>query len=199
MRVLVAAVALAVATPAHADDCARDADDLRAHLDEARTNTRRWNLGWGVAFGAAAAGQLALATTETNPLGAFDDRFRDTLYVGAAKATIGMLSHVVLPIGVRVPARQDDRCAELMTLRDELRRIAIKERRSFWLTHVGGMALNVGGAILLWQLHDAKTGVISFAMSYPVGLASAYTLPRATWKRWRVSVSPTTIALGGTF
>ena len=201
MKLVAALVALVLASPTlvAADDCAPEADELRAHLEDARRSTRRWNLGWGIAFGAAAAGQVALAVTETNPIGPDDERFVDMAYVGAAKATIGMLSHIVLPIGVRVPARQGDRCAELVTLRAELQRIAIKERRSFWLTHLGGFALNVSGALLLWHMHDAKTGLLSFAVSYPVGVASAYTLPRATWKRWRVSITPTAVAVGGTF
>ena len=60
-------------------------------------------------------------------------------------------------------------------LRASLTKIAKKERRAFWLTHLGGTALNLASAALLWYRHDLRTGIISFAISYPVGPLSAYT------------------------
>jgi len=198
MRLAVAAglAALFVASPAHASPahtepahaepaCASDADLLRSHLDQAARATFRWNLAWGVLFGGAAVGQVVLAVTETKPFGTFDAAYRDTMYVGAAKATIGMASRIVMPIGVSVPPRSADRCAELVALRASLMTIAGKERRTFWLTHLGGTALNLAGAVYLWHRHSFSTGAISFAMSYPVGPISAYTLPRKSWHLWR--------------
>lgn len=175
-----------VAAPAYAGpDCASDADQLRAHLEQADTNTFRWNLAWGVLFGAAAVGQVVLAVTETKPFGTFDDAYRDTMYVGAGKATIGVLSRVITPLSVSMPARNEDRCAELIALRASLTKIAKKERQSFWLTHLGGTALNLAGAGLLWYRHSFKDGAISFAMSFPIGPISAYTMPRKSWHLWR--------------
>jgi len=175
-----------VVAPAYAaPDCAGEADQLRAHLEEADTNTFRWNLAWSVLFGAAAVGQVVLAVTETKPFGTFDDAYRDTMYVGAAKATIGVLSRVVTPLSFTVPDRNADRCAELVALRASLTTIAKKERQSFWLTHLGGTALNLAGVGLLWYRHSFKDGAISFAMSFPIGPIGAYTMPRASWHRWR--------------
>lgn len=177
--------ASARAQPSLQPDCAPEADHLRAHLVEADRSTFRWNLGWSIAFGAASAGQLALALAEWNPGGEFDAKYRDTLYVGAAKAGIGLASRIVLPLRARVPAPEADRCAELVALRASVSDLATKERRLFWLTHIGGTALNLAGAALLWQRHSFSTGAVSFAISYPVGVASAYTLPRKSWKLWR--------------
>lgn len=214
-RAIAVGVLLALAAPAHAaPDCAGEAELLRAHLERAAITTRRWNVGWGVAFAGAAAGQVALALAEYNPLGEFDAAAEETLYVGAVKATLGLATRLVLPIGVDVPAPQADRCAELIALRAELTRIAKKERRTFWLTHLGGTALNLAGAGLLWSRHSFKDGALSFAISYPVGALSAYTLPRASWKTWRaqqatwvhdvaIGVAPsrdaTMVVVGGAF
>jgi hypothetical protein len=190
MRAVVLAAVLASSAVAHAQpatvDCAPDADRLRAHLEQAERSTFRWNLGWTIAFGAASAGQVALALGEWNPLGEFDAKYRDTLYVGAAKAGIGFASRLVMPLRAHVPPPQADRCAELVALRTSIGELARKERRLFWLTHLGGMALNLAGAGILWHRHSFATGATSFVISYPVGLASAYTLPRKSWKLWRV-------------
>lgn len=191
-------------------DCAPEADRLRAHLVEARQSTARWNLGWSIAFGAAAAGQLTLALAKTNPFGDFDRDYEETLYVGAAKATIGLASRLVLPLGTDVPPPDADRCVELTALRASITRLAKKERRLFWLTHIGGTALNLTGAIILWQRRSFSVGAISFAISYPIGPLSAYTLPRKSWKLWRrereawsISVVPhpeqMTVSIGGQF
>ena len=59
--------------------------------------------------------------------------------------------------------------------------------RRFWpvLNLFGGLALNVAGAAFLWSRRSLSVGAISFAMSYPVGLLSTYTMPRASWHLWR--------------
>lgn len=204
-RVIVGAVAgalgacLATAAPALAEDaCAREADALRAHLVDAERATYRWNLGWTIAFGASSVGQVVLAALEVNPLGTFDTKYRDTLYVGAAKAGLGFVSRLVMPLRVDVPAPLLDRCADRTVLRATLTRLAPKERRLFWLTHLGGMALNLGGMALLWERHGATTGLVSFAISYPVGTLSAYTLPRGSWKRWRAEQAGWIVGVGTT-
>jgi hypothetical protein len=180
---------------AHAADCAADADRLRSHLEEARTNTSRWNLAWSIAFGVAAAGQFVLAAAEWNPLGDFDANYRDTLYVGGAKATIGLASRFVFPLRAHVPPPNADRCVELAELRKAVTYIAKKERQSFWLTHVGGMAVNLAGVGILWYRRSLGVGAVSFAISYPVGLTSAYTLPRASWHLWREEKSSWTVGI----
>lgn len=205
---LVAAILASSAPRAEAADCATDADRLRTHLEQADISTSRWQLAWTIAFSAAAAGQFALALTEWNPFGEFDDTYRDTLLVGGTKATIGVGSRLIFPLRAHVPAPNADRCVELAELRRSITALGKKERQSFWLTHIGGTALNLAGVGVLWYLHSFKTGALSFAISYPVGITSAYTLPRKSWHLWRdekaswtVGIAPhrehTLLVLGG--
>lgn len=204
------AVCLTAAPASAQTDCAVEADRLRAHVTQAEESTFRWNTAWTIAFGVAAGGQLALALTETNPFGDFDQDYEETLYVGAVKATIGFASRVVLPLRTSVPPPDADRCVELTALRATITTLAKKERRLFWLTHLGGTALNAAGAGFLWYRRGFKVGATSFLISYPVGPLSAYTLPRKSWKLWRqesaswmvtVAVQPeqATLSLGGQF
>ena len=183
-----------MAAPAHAD-CARDAEALRAHLLEASHAARTWNLAWAIAFGGAAAIQVTLAAAEVNPFGKFTAAYQDTLYVGAAKASVGAAARLVMPLRVDVPAANSDRCAELAALRGSLTAIAKKERQTFWLTHLGGLALNLSGAFLLWHRRTLAVGATSFAISFPIGPLSAYTLPRASWHLWRAQRASWSVGL----
>ena len=189
-------VAVLGASPAHAaPDCAADADRLRAHLEEAETNTFRWNTTWAVLFGTAAVGQVVLAVTETKPFGKFDQAYRDTLYVGAGKATLAFAVRIVTPLHVSVPARNEDRCAELVVLRSTVTTLAQKERDGFWFGHLGGLALNLAASGLLWSRHSFSDGALSFAMSWPVGLLASYTQPRKSWHLWRAEHSSWSVAV----
>lgn len=210
LALLVAACLATTPRVARAADCAGDADRLRAHLEQADVSVSRWQLAWTVAFSAAAIGQFALVLAEWKPFGEFDDKYRDTLLVGGTKATIGVGSRLVFPLRVHVPAPNADRCVELAELRRSAAALGKKERQSFWLTHIGGTALNLTGMFVLWNRHTLATGAVSFAISYPVGITSAYTLPRKTWHLWRdekatwsVGIAPsreqTTLVLGGTW
>lgn len=178
-----------------APDCAADADRLRAHLEDAETKTFRWNTTWSVLYGAAAVGQIVLVAIETKPFGTFDTAYRDTLYVGAGKATLALALRLVSPLRVSVPARSEDRCAELVTLRSTLTTLAKQERNAFWLGHIGGLALNLGASAFLWNRHTFTAGAISFAMSFPVGLAGTYTMPRKSWHLWRAEHASWSVAV----
>ncbi len=180
-----ALAALVTASPPARATCEAEAADLRVHLRAERDSAFWWNTGWAIAFGVAAAGQLTVALLELTPGGEFDRDNADTLYVGAAKATIGLASRLVLPLTIPVPVKLDDPCRDLASLRDALTLAGTRERRSFWLTHLGGTALNLAGAILLGYRRSFEIGALSFAIGYPVGLANAYTQPRRSWKKWR--------------
>jgi hypothetical protein len=188
-------IAIAFAPGAARADCARDADALRAHLTSQAHGVRMWNTLWAIGFGVAAAGQFALAATKTNPLGAFDRDFEESLYVGGAKATIGFASRVVMPLRVDIPGPDADRCHELAQLRASLTKIAKDERQTFWLTHLGGLALNLTGAVILWERRSFTVGAVSFATSFPIGPIGAYTMPRGSWHRWRDERGSWSIAL----
>lgn len=193
---VIALAAVLGASPAHAaPDCTADADRLRLHLEQAERNTYLWNTTWAVLFGTAAVGQIVLAVTELKPFGTFDQATRDTYYVGAGKATLALATRVFTPLRVSVPARSDDRCAELVALRSTLATLAKKERQGFWLGHIGGLTLNLAATGFLWHRHSFSDGALSFAMSFPVGLASTYTMPRASWKLWRAEKASWSVAV----
>lgn len=208
---IVALLMTAVPARARAEDCAASAQRLRSHLEAADVGVSRWQLAWTIAFGAGAAASAGLALAEYKPFGTFDDNYRDTLWVSAAKSTIGFASRVVMPLRVSIPAKTSgDRCGELAALRASVTKLGKKEHNTFWLTHIGGAALNLAGGLVLWHRRSLGVGAVSLAISYPVGLASVYTLPRGTWHLWReeaaswtVGVVPTEdatlVVLGGTF
>lgn len=183
--VIVAAVVGVLASrPAHAD-CAAEADRLRAHLTSVEPAVFRWNTTWAVVLGVGAVAQFTVAATKTNPFGTFDANFEEAMYVGGTKAAIGMLARIVTPLRVRLPAPDPDRCAELTALRASVKKLARQERQNFWLTHLGGTAMNLAGGLLLWHRRSFRVGAISVLTSVPVGWAIAYTLPRKTWHLYR--------------
>lgn len=199
--VVAVTVTLACATPAHAD-CARDAAELRSHLRTEERSAEIWNASWAILFTTAAAGQLAAAAAHFNPLGEFDEAFEEQLYVGSIKATLGLLSKVVVPLKIPVPSVDPDACVDLAQLRKALRTAARKERRSIYLTLIGGTAVNLAGTIWLWARHDFKTGAISFLSGAPVGPISAFTQPRGSMRlyaRRRVEWTAGLGWIGGTF
>lgn len=170
---LVLASVIALTSGARADDrvggerCAAVRDRLA--LEHARA--QKWRYGWAIGFGLAAIAQGVGAPFVS------DRAQRDVLYTGAVKAGIGTLARLVLP--VRVPdATADEPCDQVMR---DLAEGGRSERNGFWLNHVGGFLVNLGGAVALAHYTNWRTGLVSFAIGYPVGLASTYTMPRWAW------------------
>ena len=158
---------------------------LRTHLEREARRAHRWNTAWAIAFGGAAVAQLALAVTETDPFGTFDRDDQEILYLGAAKATLGVASRVVRPLRVHVPVASGDACTDVAALRDALADAGRHERQTFFLTHLGGLAVNLTGAVILAVRRSFGVGALSFALSLPVAPLSAYTQPRGSWHLWR--------------
>jgi hypothetical protein len=196
-RSLVVGVTLLVTTaaPAHAD-CAADAARLRRHLTDEARRADTWNTAWALGFGAATVGQLGAVDVELNPLGTYDDAFESTLYVGALKAGLGTASRLVLPLKIPVPEALADPCDDARALRRAVAKAAKIEQRSFWLTIIGGTALNLAGAIYLTAKHDFKTGALSFATSLPVAPFTALTQPRNSLKLYRRSRVEWSVGVG---
>ncbi|MBA3498767.1 MAG: hypothetical protein M4D80_11550 [Myxococcota bacterium] len=171
---------------ASAETCEQEAAELHEHLERESVRASRWTTIWAILFGAAVVGQVTLLVAEVNPTGGeFDQDTKETLIVGASKATLAVGSKVILPLRIPVPSRTADACADVKALRLALTDAAKREKRSFWLTHLGGTAINIAGATILTIRRSLKVGAISFAVSYPIGPASAYTQPRRSWKLYR--------------
>jgi hypothetical protein len=191
-------IAVATARP----DCQGEAKALRTHLTAEAHRADLWSTAWAFVFLAATSGQLVAANAEINPLGDFDAAFEEQLYVGAVKASLGLASKLVLPLRLSIPAPTGDDCADARTLRKAIAVAADKERKSIWLTLIGGTAINLAGTIWLWARHDLKTGLLSFASGAPVGPISALTQPRGSMrfeKKQRVSWVVGLGWIGGTF
>jgi len=169
----------ALARAAAAEPC-RDASALRADLEQESLHADRWNLAWRIGFTAGAVGQFAAAAS-----GTLGHDTTQALWIGGMKSSLGAIVRWILPLRIDVPPATGDACADGTALRAAAERAAHVERRTFWLAHLGGLAVNLGGAAVLAERTSWKTGLLSFAISYPVGLLSTYTMPRASWDRIR--------------
>jgi hypothetical protein len=184
--VVVLALALALGlTPRASADCAREASELREHLTREASRTQTWNTAWAVAFAAAAFGQLALVALERDPLGTYDRAFEEQMLVGAGKASLGAAVRIIRPLTFAIPEATDEPCADVRALRATVARVGRRERNSVLLTVIGGTAVNLLGAWLLWERNDFGTAAQSFATGAVVGPISAYTQPRASWRLWQ--------------
>lgn len=146
----------------------------------------RWKWGWAATYGALTVGQTALVATKWNPLGPYDVTFRDTLIVGAVESGLGTLGMLL------APGLDCDRVKS-----------AKIERTLFWGGHAGNLVVNVAGSLVLAHETSWSTGLVSFALGYPIGLLNTYTMPRTSWHAMQVSAVPLphggALALIGTF
>jgi hypothetical protein len=199
MKAAAAALAIVLATVSRADAaCAVEAEELRGFLTKEVAHADKWDIAWGLAFGGVSTVQAAAAITKFKPGGDFNADDEATLYVGAAKSFIGFAAHTVTPIHAPLPARDPDPCVDLAHLRKTLAMLGKAERQTFWLTHLGGLAVNLAGGAILWHERSFKVGLISILISLPVGPLTAYTMPRAAWHRWRKDRASWTVGLGRT-
>jgi hypothetical protein len=179
------------AWPGEARACPADAADraarLRARLDRERDLAARWRLGWSIGFGVASIGQGALVIAEFSPLGEYDDAAEASLVAGTVKSIVGLGSRVIAPVKVPEPKVTGDACADLAAAEAALAAAAKSEKQSFFLNHIGGLALQVAAtAYIGLAADDAWTdAAISFALGYAVGAASTYTQPRGAWHEHR--------------
>ena len=201
-RVLIPLAVLALARSAAASPCG-DPSALRGELERESARMDHWVLAWRIAYTAGTVAQFAGAAS-----GAADHDNTRSLYVGGAESAIAALGFWFSPLRIHVPAPTGDACADRNALREVSERAADDERDNFWLGHIGGVIINGAGAIVLGEIASWKTGAISFATGYAVGLISTYTMPRASWGRvrdtaWSASVTVTdhryALLVGGAF
>ena len=177
VALLVVLGAVGLSRTAVAESC-EAASALRADLERESTRADRWNLAWRIVYTAGAAGQFAIAAS-----GAADHDNTRSLYVGGAKSTLAALGHWFAPLKVHVPLTSGDACADRAALRAAAERAADDERDAFWSAHLVGLVVNLGGTLVLAEMTSWKVGLTSFALGYPVGLLTTYTMPRASWHR----------------
>lgn len=188
---------------------ARTMAEHRGLLEDQARRSRSWNAVWGIGYFVAAAGQFAFAAKpEWAPIDV-DDDMQKGLYVGAVKSAIGSAARIVVPLRAIQPDFDvNDPCGGAAAAEAALRITARKQKTSFWLNHLGGLAVNLGGSLVLGLGYDAwGAAATSFAVGYPVGLLSTYTMPRGAWQELRerhaltVTVSPmgNGLAIAGTF
>lgn len=168
-----------LASQASAAPCS-EPTELRSALQRESRHARRWNLAWRITYTTLAVGQLAIAAS-----GAADRDQTRALWVGGVKSALGALPQWTMPLRIRVPPPSGDACDDRSVMRNVAERAGYDERAAFWSAHVGGLVINATGAVVLAQLTDWRTGLLSFATGYAVGLLSIYTMPRASWSRIR--------------
>ncbi len=200
---VVVAVTLLLGDVAHArPDCEGEARELRGFLTAEARRADTWNTLWALGFGAATVGQVVVAQAEVKPGGEFDAAYREQLYVGTVKASIGVASKLVTPLRISVPARASDDCADVRALKKAIALAAERERKSIWLTLIGGTAINLTGAIWLWIRHDFTTAATSFLTGVPTGPLGVWTQPKGAmrlYKKKRVDWVAGIGWIGGTF
>lgn len=191
IRLVILLGALALPHRAAGEPCS-DAGALRADLEHESTRADRWVLAWRIVYTALAAGELGGAAS-----GAAGRDTTRSLWVGGAKSTLGALGFWLTPLRIGVPPATGDACTDRAALRAAAERAAADERRTFWTAHIGGLIVNAAGAIVLAEATSWRTGLLSFATGYPVGLLSTYTMPRASWARVREPAWTASVVAGG--
>lgn len=157
-----------------------DPGALRAELEHEAVRADHWNLAWRIIYTATAVGQLGIAAS-----GAASHDNTRSLWVGGGESALGALGQWLAPLRVEVPVASGDACTDRSMLRAASERAAADEHNLFWTNHIGGLIVNLAGAALVAELTSWKTGLVSFATSYPVSLINIYTMPRASWERVR--------------
>jgi hypothetical protein len=169
------------APPTAEQRCLAEATELRDHLTSQRGSANTWNAVWRWTFTGAAVATAVVGYIDPFP----DADLQHGLYGSAGKATIGALARWILPLHIRVPAVNADACADVAQLRAGVKLVANKERGMFWLGHIGGLLVNLGGAAYVYYYDGLGKAALSVAIGYPVGVLSNYTMPRGSWKLYR--------------
>lgn len=183
-----AGVALAQDAPESAIDRCEGDTRLRLrfieeHLDSKQTYAQRWNIAWNTVYSAGivvGGGQAWMA----------DDRGdRAAQVVSAVKATIGLTQSLLDPpparLGMRdLPTISTDSaegCATRLARAEEiLRENAEKSReeRFSWKPHVGNVALNLAGALIVSEgFGDESAAWQDGALGFVVGEGRIWSYP----------------------
>lgn len=182
--IVIVTVMLLLGSQAARADCATDASALRTRLQRERASGYTWNSAWIIAYGSVAFLQFSFVAAQAKPFGTYDQEYEDSSIVGGTKAALGFLVRTLRPLELHVPAPAPEACADVKALRAAVERAGRRERATFWLTLLGGTAVNLIGGAILWSRHDFTAGAVSFATGAPAGPLSGWTQPRWAWRTW---------------
>jgi hypothetical protein len=181
--VVVVMMLVVAVRPAYASEPSPSCDEQAAELRDALTRESHraevWNSVWRWSFTGAAVATAAVGYWD--PV----HEWQAGLYVSAGKASIGALARWILPLHIHVPPPTQDACADLAALHAEIKRIAKKEKGLFITGHIGGFLLNAVGGYIVYHYSGLGQAALSVGVGYPIGLLSNYTMPRASWHRYR--------------
>lgn len=152
-----------------------------------------WTFGWQAGFGAIAAGQAlwALGAHLNDNTAVMRERG-----VGAAAASIGFFTQFLSWLPSRnanqqlaaMPATTPDALAQKLK-RAELLLYEGYKRERFTrqvLTHLGGLAVAGGSALILWKVYDLdQQAAINFPIALSVGQLRIWTQPVLSLRGWR--------------
>jgi hypothetical protein len=189
---LVTLLGLVVLVPTAAATPCGDPSALRAELQRESTRVKQWNWAWRITYTTLAVGQLAVAAS-----GEVDRDTTQALWVGGAKSSLGALGQWLSTLRIRVPPPTGDACTDRSQLRLVAERAAFEERKAFWVSHIGGLVINLTGSAIVAERVSLEDGIVSFATGYAVGLLSIYTMPRASWGRTRAAAWTAGVVTGG--
>jgi hypothetical protein len=171
---------------------------LEHHLEDGSGWAKTWYYGWTSFYALGVVVQSVQAGIE-------DDKSERADYIiSAVKAAggVGRLLYQPLearrgadPIQAMPNATPEDRLLRLARAEEQLRTNAKEaDRRYYWLQHVSNVAVNVAGALIVWQgFDDAETAWTSAGIGIAVGEVFIWSQPwwpSSDWKEYQRRFSP---------
>jgi hypothetical protein len=166
---------------------------LEHHLEDGSGWAKTWYYGWTSFYALGAVVQSVQAGIE-------DDKSERADYiVSAVKAAGGVARLLYRPLNARLgadpvlamPAATHEERLLRLARAEELMRVNAKEaqRRYYWLQHVSNVAVNVAGALIVWQgFDDAETAWTSAGIGIAVGEVFIWSQPwwpSSDWKEYQ--------------
>jgi len=197
-----ALIILAAIPPSRADEatdpalerCTGDTGErlryLESHLDGKRTYADRWWKTWSAVY----VGGIVVEGTRAGLTG--DGGERADHIVTALKSGIGLTQNLLRPPPARLGTRDlgqvststPDGCAQRLARAEAILREnaqASQKNRFAWRPHLGNLALNTAGAVIVAEGFHEDRGWISGAVGLAVGELRIWTYPWQAGSAWK--------------
>jgi len=176
---------------------------LEEHLEARRTYSAAWWYGWTAFYG------LGVVVEATQAGFADKDGERAQLIVSSVKAVGGVVNPLREPlraadgadeVQAMPSATREDRLQQLERAEEGLRENASEaERRYSWKRHLGNLAVNSAGALIVWQGFDApvrawRAAGIGIAVGELMILTQPW-WPKSDWEEYRRRFTPGAAAI----